>query len=135
MMWIRLASVALCLAGGAAHAQSASESISGLESCIEAAHFADAICAKMPNDPTQRADCFAQARAAQLECLDRVLSKTSTAGSAPPPGRSSETARPAPPVETAPPQVSAKRPASKETHRTDKPEVSVGSTPADEAAK
>ena len=50
MMWIRLASVALCLVGGAAHAQSASDSISGLESCIEAAHFADAICAKMPND-------------------------------------------------------------------------------------
>ena len=60
VMWIRLASVALCLAGGAAHAQSASESISGLESCIEAARFADAICSKLPNDPTQRADCFAQ---------------------------------------------------------------------------
>jgi hypothetical protein len=132
-MWTRLASVAVCLAGGAAHAQSASESISGLESCIEAAHFADAICAKMPNDPTQRADCVAQARAAQLECLDRVLSKTS-AGSAPP-GRSSETAQPSPPVDTAPPQASPGRPASNGTGRTDQPEVSVGSMPAGEAAK
>lgn len=131
-MWIRLASVALCLVGGAAHAQSASDSISGLESCIEAAHFADAICAKMPNDPTQRADCFAQARAAQLECLDRVLSQTSSRSA--PPG-SSETAQPSPPVATAPPQASPERPASKGTGRTRQPEVSVGSKPAGEAAK
>ena len=131
-MWIRLASVALCLVGGAAHAQSASDSISGLELCIEAAHFANAICAKMPNDPTQRADCFAQARAAQLECLDRVLSQTSSRSA--PPG-SSETAQPSPPVATAPPQASPERPASKGTGRTSQPEVSVGSMPAGEAAK
>jgi hypothetical protein len=132
MMWIRLASVALCLVGGAAHAQSASDSISGLESCIEAAHFANAICAKMPNDPTQRADCFAQARAAQLECLDRVLSQTSSRSA--PPG-SSETAQPSPPVDTAPPQASPERPTSNGTGRTSQPEVSVGSMPAGEAAK
>jgi hypothetical protein len=132
-MWIRLASVALCMVGGAAHAQSASESISGLESCIQAAHFADAICAKMPNDPTQRADCFAQARTAQLECLDRVLSQTS-AGSAPP-GRSSETARPAPPIVAAPQVASPERPAANDTGRTAQPEVSVGGTPSGEAAK
>ena len=131
-MWIRLASVALCLVGGAAHAQSASDSISGLESCIEAAHFADAICAKMPNNPTQRADCFAQTRAAQLECLDRVLSQTSSR-SAPP--SSSETAQPSPPVDTALPQASPERPASKGTGRTSQPEVSVGSMPVGEAAK
>jgi hypothetical protein len=129
-MWIRLASVALCLAGGAAHAQSASESISGLESCIETARFADAICSKLPKDPTQRADCFEKARTAQLECLDRVLAKTSTLSA--PPENSSETARPAPPVDTAPAQASPERPASKQTGRTDRPE---GGTPAHAAAK
>ncbi len=129
-MWRRLASVVLCLAGGAAHAQSASESISGLESCIEAARFADAICSKMPEDPTQRVDCFEKARTAQLECLDRVLSKTSTPSA--PPESSSETARPAPPVDPAPPEASPERPASKQTGRTDQPE---GGTPAPAAAK
>jgi hypothetical protein len=136
-MWIRLASVALCLAGGAAHAQSASESISGLESCIETARFADAICSKLPKDPTQRADCFEKARTAQLECLDRVLAKTSTL-SAPPENPSEtarpapETTRPAPPVDTAPAQASPERPASKQAGRTDRPE---GGTPAHAAAK
>jgi hypothetical protein len=136
-MWIRLASVALCLVGGAAHAQSASESISGLESCIETARFADAICSKLPKDPTQRADCFEKARTAQLECLDRVLAKTSTLSA--PPENSSETARPAPettrpapPVDTAPAQASPERPASKQAGRTDRPE---GGTPAHAAAK
>ena len=129
-MWIRLASVALCLAGGAAHAQSASESISGLESCIETARFADAICSKLPKDPTQRADCFEKARTAQLECLDRVLAKTSTLSA--PPENSSETARPAPRGDTAPAQASPERPASKQTGRTDRPE---GGTPAHAAAK
>jgi hypothetical protein len=129
-MWIRLASVALCLAGGAAHAQSASESISGLESCIETARFADAICSKLPKDPTQRADCFEKARTAQLECLDRVLAKTSTQSA--PRASSSETARPAPPVDTAPAQASPERPASKQAGRTDRPE---GGTPAHAAAK
>jgi hypothetical protein len=132
-MWIRLASFALCLAGGTAPAQSANESVSGLESCIQAAHLADAICSNLPNDPAQRVDCFTKARTAQLECLERVLSEAPVRSA--PPGSSSEMARPAPPVDTAPPDASSERPASKEAARTDPPEVSVGSAPADEAAR
>lgn len=128
-MWTRLASLALCLAGGTAQAQSANESVSGLESCFQAARVADAICSKLPNEPAQRVDCFVKARASQLECLERVLSEAPA-----PPGNSSEMARPAPPVDSAPPETSSERPASKEAGRTEQPEVSVGRGPADEAA-
>jgi hypothetical protein len=132
-MRTRLATVALCLAGATAHAQPADDNMSRLESCIQAARLADAICSKIANDPAQRGDCFAKGRAAQLECLDRVLSEAP----APPasPGATSETAQPAPPVEAAPAQASAERSASGETGRPDQPDVSVGSTAADETAK
>jgi hypothetical protein len=132
-MWIRLASFALCLAGLTAPAQSANESAPGLESCIEAARLADAICSKLPDDPARRMDCLAKARSAQLECLERVLSEAPARPAAP--GSSSEMAQPAPPVDAAPPEASSERPASKETGRTDSPEVSVDSTRADEAAR
>src|SRR5438445_4807759 len=132
-MWTRLASFALCLAGGTAHAQSANESAYGLESCFRTARLADAISAKLPNDPTQRVDCFVKARAAQLECLERVLSEAPARPAAP--ESSSEMARPAPPVDAAPLEGSSEHPASKEADRTDPPEVSVGRAPADEAAR
>jgi hypothetical protein len=132
-MRTRLATVALCLASMTAQAQPADDNVSRLESCIQAARLADAICSKIVNDPARRGDCFAKGRAAQLECLDRVLSEAP----APPvsPRSSAETARPEPPVEAAPPKASAERPASNEIGRTNQPGVSVGSTAADDAAK
>jgi len=132
-MWTRLASFALCLAGGTALAQSANESVSGLESCFQAARLADAICSKLPSDPTQRVDCFVKARAAQLECLERILSEGPARPAAP--ASPSETAQPAPPVDGAPSETPSERPASKEAGRTDQPESSVGRAPADEAAR
>jgi hypothetical protein len=135
-MWTRLASVApsvaLCLAGFAAHAQSANESASGLESCFRAARVADATCSKLPNDPAQHVDCFNKAQTAQLECLERVLSEARARSAAT--ASSSETARPAPPVDTALPEAPLERPDPKEDARADRPESSVGITPADEAA-
>ena len=131
-MWTRLASFALCLAGGTALAQSANESVSGLESCFQAARLADAVCSKLPDGPSQRVDCFVKARAAQLECLERVLSEASRPAV---PGSSAEMARPAPPVDSAPPDASSERPASKAAGRTEQPQVSVGRTPVDEAAR
>jgi hypothetical protein len=132
-MWIRLASFALFLAGFTAPAQSANESASGLEACFQAARLADAICSKLPNDPARRVDCFKEAQTTQLECLERVLSEAHAQSAAP--RSSSETARPTPQVDTAPPEASLERPDSKEAGRTDPPEVSVSSTPADEAAR
>ena len=129
-MWTRLASVALCLAGGTVYAQSADESVSGLESCFQAARLADATCSKLPNDPTQRVGCAVKARAAQLECLERVLSAVPAA-----PESSSETARPVPPADTGPPKTPSEHPASKAEDRSDPSAVSVGSTPADKAAR
>jgi hypothetical protein len=135
-MWARLASLAsglalrglaLCLAGGIAHAQSAKESASGLETCFEVARVADAICSNMRNDPTERVNCFTKARATQLECLDRVLSEAPARTVAP--GGSFETARPAPP------KAASERTDSQEAGRTDKPAVSIGAAPADEAAR
>jgi hypothetical protein len=121
-MWTRLASLMLCVAGFAAHAQSGNESASGLETCFQAARRADAICSD-PNNPTQRMDCFKKARAAQLECLERVLSEA-PARPASPQG-SSDLARPAPPADTAP-KAPAERPASRQAGRTDQPEDSTG---------
>lgn len=132
-MWTRLATIALCLVGATAHAQPAKNSMSGLDSCIRTARLADAICSKMPNDPVQRADCFAKARATQLECLDRVLSEAPAAIA--PPVSSAKTALPEPPNAAALPKASAERPATNETGRTGQPDVSVGSHSADEAAK
>lgn len=130
MMRTRLATVALCLAGVTAQAQSADDNMSRLESCIQAARLADAICAKIADNSAQRGDCFAKGRAAQLVCLDHVLSEAPT----PPASLSSETARPEPPVEAAPAKASAERPASNEGARTDQPGVSVGSAAADDEA-
>jgi len=132
-MWIRLASFALCLAGFIAPAQCANESASGLEACFQAARLADATCSNLPNDPTQRVDCFKKAQTTQLECLERVLSEASARSAAP--KRSSETARPAPQVDTTPPEASLERPDPKEADRTDQPAVSIGSAPADQTAK
>jgi hypothetical protein len=135
-MWTRLAnvapSVALCLTGFAAHAQSANESASGLESCFRAARLADTTCSKLSNDPAQHVDCFNKARTAQLECLERVLSEARAPSAAT--GSFSETAPPAPPVEAAPPDAPLERPDPKEADRTDRPESPVGIAPADEAA-
>ena len=131
-MWTRLASLALCLAGGTALAQSANESVSGLESCFQGARLADAVCSKLPDEPAQRVDCFVKARAAQLECLERVLSEASRPAV---PGSSAEMARPARPVDSAPPDASSERAASKAPDRTEQPQVPVGRTPADEAAR
>ena len=136
-MWTRLASVApsvaLCLAGFAAQAQSANESASGLESCFRAARLADATCSKLPNDPAQHVDCFNKARTAQLECLERALSEAGARSAAT--GSFSETAPPAPPVDAAPPEAPLERPDPKEADRTERPESPVGTTPADEAAR
>jgi len=130
-MWTRLATVALCLASLTAQAQAADDNMSRLESCIQAARLADAICSKIANDPTQRGDCFAKGRAAQLECLDRVLSE---APGAPAAALSSETARPELPVEAPLPKAAAEPAASNETGRTGQPDVPVGSTAAVAAA-
>jgi hypothetical protein len=116
-----------CLAGGIAHAQSTNESASGLESCFEAARLADASCTNMRDDPTQRVNCFTKARATQLECLDHVLSGAPARTAAP--GGSFETARPAPP------KAASESADSQEVARTDRPAVSIGAAPADEAAR
>ena len=77
MMWARLIASAFLLAVGIIPARSADGGTAvGLESCFKAARIADAICSKLPDDPAQRLDCFGKTRAAQLECLEHVLSET-----------------------------------------------------------
>ncbi len=83
-------------AAGLVGARSANESMTGLESCFQAARIADAICSKLPNDPAQRLDCFQKTRAAQLECLEHVLSETPAGPTTP--KALSETTRPEPPA-------------------------------------
>ena len=72
-MWALLAAVALILAGGAAQAQSADESESGLESCFRAA-LAIAVCSELSDNSKQRVDCLAKARADQLDSIKETLS-------------------------------------------------------------
>jgi len=121
-MWALLAAIALILAGGAAQAQSSDENESGLQSCFRAAHAAIAVCSEQSNNPEQRVDCLAKARADQLECINQALS---TAGNKPP-ENSSKTARSAPAASGAAMEAPD---ALKEPARAD----SVGSVPADDA--
>ena len=78
MMCARLIGSVLIFGGWIVSARSANETADALESCFRAARVADAICSKLPADPALRLDCFQKTRAAQLECLEHVLSETPT---------------------------------------------------------
>jgi hypothetical protein len=71
-----LLAIVLSSASTVGYAQPVNESVTGMESCFQAARIAEAICSKLPNDPAQRLNCLQKTGAAQLECLDRVLSET-----------------------------------------------------------
>jgi hypothetical protein len=94
-------------AAGLVGARSANDSMTGLESCFQAARIADAICSKLPNDPAPRLECFQKTRTAQLECLEHVLSET-PAGPATQKAPS-ETIRPEPPTTATLPDGPSKR--------------------------
>ena len=94
-------------AAGPVGAQSANESMTAMESCFQAARIADAICSKLPNDPAQRLNCFQKTGAAQLECLDRVLSETPASPTAP--KAPSETTRQEPPATATLPEAPSER--------------------------
>jgi hypothetical protein len=121
-MWALLAAIALILAGGAAQAQSADESESGLESCFRAARAAIAVCSERSDNPEQRVDCLAKARADQLECINQALS---AAGNKLP--ENSKTARSAPAARGA--EIEAP-----DALKAPAPVDSVGSVPADDTA-
>jgi hypothetical protein len=89
-----LTGIVLSIVGGGACAQPANQAIKGLESCFQVARLADAICSNATNDPVQRLDCFQKARAAQLECLQHVMS----AGPAAPETPTTGTVSPATPT-------------------------------------
>ena len=103
-------------AAGPVGARSANESMTGLESCFQAARIADAICSKLPNDPAQRLDCFQKTRAAQLECLERVLSETPAGPTTP--KAPSETTRPEPPATATLPEAPSERVSPKQPSQT-----------------
>ncbi len=107
MMWTRLIGGVFILWGGIVCARSANEIVAGLESCFQAARIADAICGNLQNDPAQRLDCFQKTRAAQLECLEHLLSETPAAPTAP--KTPSETARSEPPATATSPEASSER--------------------------
>jgi hypothetical protein len=72
-----LIAIVLCSVSAAVCAQSANETVTGLESCFQSARRADLICSNPENDAAQRLDCLQKARTAQLECLQRVPQATS----------------------------------------------------------
>src|ERR1700742_1941304 len=63
-------------------ARSAESRVSALESCFKASRLAYAICSNPDNSPQTRLDCFHQAQAEQLVCLEHVSSSDVT-GAAP----------------------------------------------------
>jgi hypothetical protein len=79
MMRASLIAVVLSSVGGAVCAQTANETVAGLESCFQSARRADSVCSNLPNDAVQRLDCLQKARTAQLECLRHVPPPTSDA--------------------------------------------------------
>jgi len=72
-----LIAIVLSSVSAAVCAQSANETVTGLESCFQSARRADLICSNPENDAAQRLDCLQKARTAQLECLQRVPQATS----------------------------------------------------------
>jgi len=72
-----LIAIVLSSVSAAVCAQSANETVTGLESCFQSARRADSICSNPENDAVQRLDCLQKARTAQLECLQRVPQATS----------------------------------------------------------
>jgi len=72
-----LIAIVLSSVSAAVCAQSANETVTGLESCFQSARRADSICSNPENDAAQRLDCLQKARTAQLECLQRVSQATS----------------------------------------------------------
>jgi hypothetical protein len=82
-MGVRLIVTVLSIAGGAACAQSVEESVTGLDSCFQAARLANGICVNLTNDPARRFDCFQKVRDAHLECLEHVPSPGSVGAAAP----------------------------------------------------
>lgn len=131
-MWARLVGMLFFLAGGIVGARSANDNVTGLESCFRAARLVDAVCSKLPDDPAQRLDCFQKARAAQLECLEHVLSETPGGPAAPknPP----DTAQSGPPADAAAPKVPSEGVSpTKETGRTGSSETFTGTAPAKES--
>jgi len=95
-------------AAGPIGAQSTNESMTAaMESCFQAARIAEAICSKLPNDPAQRLNCVQKTGAAEVECLDRVLSETPASPTAP--KAPSETTRQTPPATATLPKAPSER--------------------------
>ena len=129
-MW-RLVAVALLIAGNVAGARA--NDPTGLESCFQAARLADAICSRLEDDPVQRLDCFQKTRAAQLECLEHVLSELSPKAAAP--ALPSGSIRPEPPpTSSAPPTVPSEANSSKEPVPPRTAEAPTGTVSVDQPA-
>lgn len=122
MMWARLIGGVFILWSGIVCARSANEIVVGLESCSQAARITEAICAKLQNDPAQRSDCFQKMRAAQLECLEHVLSEAPAAPTAP--KTTSEPTRSDPPATAASQEASPERVSPEQPGRTGSSEMS-----------
>ena len=90
-----LIAIVLSSVSAAVCAQSANETVTGLESCFQSARRADSICSGPENDAAQRVDCLQKARTAQLECLQRVPQATSVVLAAEKPAATAALATPA----------------------------------------
>jgi hypothetical protein len=121
MIGLRLAGLVLCVAGGTAYAQSATENSVGLQSCVQAARLADSICAKLPIAQPAREDCLKKAGTALLKCLEQVLPEGSV--------EAPEAAHPAPP------KSSSALSSPKQPGRTDSLEAARSGAPADAIAE
>src|SRR6476469_152942 len=119
----------LATAAGPIGAQSANERMTAMESCFQAARIAEAICSKLPNDPAQRLNCVQKTGAAQLECLDRVLSETPASPPAPKPP--SEMTRQAPPATATLPEAPSARvsPNQPTSEQSDSPSKAIRTNP------
>ncbi len=78
-----LIAIVFASVGGAVCAQPANEGAKALETCVQSARAADAICSDPKHGAAERLDCLQKARMAQLECLEH-MSRGKAAGSAPP---------------------------------------------------
>jgi hypothetical protein len=77
-------SVMLCGVSSAVYAQTATQTVAGLEACFKQARSADAMCDGLANGSPERSDCLQKARGTQLECLQRLWPETSAELTPPP---------------------------------------------------
>jgi hypothetical protein len=119
--------------GGAVCAQPVGEVVKELETCLQSAQAADAICSGPKNSAAERLDCLQKARTAHLECLEQVFRGTSAEFA--PAEKPTATGAPEKPSVAVSPEKPANIVAPNSAQATAPPEMATGAVSPDVPAR